>query len=171
MRVFVGEGSTDTVDVAATDAAKYIGKYLGENKITYIQGNCIKGLMGETYNEYKKYHNDVVMYGMNGDETYEETKELLSDFSSRTMKIISECDVAIFLPGGDCTIQEIATFNQYNREHPNSHKIVLVNINGFYNPLIKLYENIVNDGLNKGVGFKDNIVIVDSIEDAIKVIF
>ena len=50
MRVFVGEGSIDSNDIDAMDAARGIGKYLGENKITYIQGNCIKGLMGETYN-------------------------------------------------------------------------------------------------------------------------
>ena len=126
--------------------------------------------MGETYNEYKKYHNDIVMYGMDGDKYYEETKELLKDFSSRTMKLISECDVAVFLPGGDCTIQEIATFNQYNREHPNSHKLILVNINNFYNPLIKQYENIINYELNKDVSFKNNFIIVDKIEDAIKYI-
>ena len=80
------------------------------------------------------------MYGMDGDKYYEETKELLKDFSSRTMKLISECDVAVFLPGGDCTIQEIATFNQYNREHKNSHKIILVNINGI--AYINIFFNI-----------------------------
>ena len=43
MRVFVGEGSIDSNDIDTINAAKYIGKYLGENKITYIQGNCING--------------------------------------------------------------------------------------------------------------------------------
>ena len=170
MKVFVGEGSMMSSNETFINAARYIGKYLGENHITYIQGNCIKGMMGETYNEYIKHSNDVIMYGMVGDETYKETCELLPTFNDRTMKLIETCDVAIFLPGGDCTIQEIATFNQYNREHPNSHKLIIVNIDGFYDNLIELYKRIFADELNTSRGFKDSFVIVDSIEEAVKYI-
>lgn len=170
MKVFVGEGSIMSSNEKFIEAARYIGKYLGENHITYIQGNCINGLMGETYKEYSKYSDDVVMYGMKGDNSYKETKELLPTFDARTMKIIYSCDVAIFLPGGDCTIQEITTFNQYNREYPDSHKLIIVNIDGFFNPLIDVYKRIVDDKLNVSRGFKDSFIIVDSIEEAIKYI-
>ena len=170
MRVFVGECSIDSSDSKFTQAAIRIGEYLGKNGYTYVQGNCINGMMGRTYNEFKKHSSDVVMYGMKGDELYTETVELLDTFDLRTNRIIENCDVAIFLPGGDCTIQEIATFNQYNREHPSKHLLILINLNGFYQPLINQYQNILDKGLNNNVNFFDSFVVVDTLEEAIEVL-
>lgn len=169
MRVFIGECSIDSSDSKYSQMAIRIGEYLGKKGHTYIQGNCIKGMMGRTYDEFKKYSNDVIMYGMKGDECYAETVELLDTFDLRTKKLIENCDVALFLPGGDCTIQEITTFNQYNREHPNSHLLIIVNYNGFYQPLINQYQNILDKGLNNSVNFFDSFIIVDTLEEAIKI--
>jgi len=170
VKVFVGACSIDSSDLKYSQMAVRIGEYLGKNDYTYVQGNCINGMMGKTYNEFKRHSDKIIMYGMKGDEMYPETVELLDTFDLRTKKLIENCDVALFLPGGDCTIQEIATFNQYNREHPGAHLLILVNINGFYQPLINQYQNILDKGLNNNVNFFDSFIIVKTLDDAIKII-
>ena len=170
MKVFVGECSIDTISDRFKEAARRIGEYLGKEKYTYIQGNCIKGMMGITYNEYKKYHNDVEMYGLDSNEIIEKKTVLVDTFDKRTRMIMDNCDVPIFLPGADGTIQEIATFNQFNREYPSTHILILVNIDNFYKPLIDQYRYVIDCKLSNDNSFFDSFIVVNSIEEAINIL-
>ncbi len=76
-------------------------------------------------------------------------------------------DALIALPGGTGTVEEITEALSWSRLKLINIPIFLINLDGFYDPLLKLFENMakerfISDDLEK------YLIVVESVDEVIK---
>ncbi|WP_033412214.1 TIGR00730 family Rossman fold protein [Segetibacter koreensis] len=147
--------------------AKELGEYLGKSKITLIYGGGDKGLMGAVANAAMENGGKVtgiipeILIGWERQKLNITDLQVVQDMHSRKKIMYDLCDVAVILPGGNGTLDEMFEMLTWNTLKIHNKKIILLNSAGFYNHLIKhikhmqecnfLYEN-----------WQERILVVDS---------
>ncbi|MDN3725437.1 TIGR00730 family Rossman fold protein [Aequorivita sp. SDUM287046] len=159
-------GSSEGNDLAITEAAKKLGKIFAEREITLVYGAAKIGIMGIIAksvldnngrvigvipNFLKK--REVVHLGLSKLITTENMHE-------RKLKMQEESDGFIALHGGLGTLEELFEIITWLQLGLHQKPIGLLNINGFYDELVKLLETMVR----KGFLSMDNysLLLVDS---------
>ena len=174
-KVFVAAGSKNPNDENITKQAKWLGTYLAENGYTYVQGGSKHGLMGATYNAFAKKSKKIILHIW---EVFVEKDlhlftgkiKIHKSLNDRLKGFIKDTDVLIVLPGGNGTLHEFATFFEYCRVKNNDYKIILVNHNGFYNPLIDLQNKQMEFGFDVRYSFYKIVNVVKNVEEAVKLL-
>jgi len=64
----------------------------------------------------------------------------------RKMKMYELCDIAVILPGGYGTLDELFEMITWNNLSIHDKKIYIINTNGFYNHLLSHIETMLNAG-------------------------
>lgn len=175
MKVFVAAGAYRPKNEVYIEDAKKLGKLLAENKFTYVQGGCSKGLMGATYSEFLLKSNDCELIIPNAykDDVNDmpcKKLHLVETINQRLMLITKMCDYIITIPGGFGTIDEITNFVETYRSKEHKAKLVLININGFYDDYIRQIEKMTEEGfVIKGI-FDNVVKIVNNSEEAMEYI-
>ncbi|CAM3426713.1 TIGR00730 family Rossman fold protein [Aequorivita lipolytica] len=159
-------GSSDGNDLAITDAAKKLGEIFAERNITLVYGAAKIGVMGTIAKSVLDNNGNVVGIIPN----FLKKKEVVhlgltelittQNMHERKMKMQEESDGFIALPGGMGTLEELFEIITWLQLGLHQKPIGLLNINGFYNDLIKMLENMVR----KGFLSMDNysLLLVDS---------
>ena len=173
-KVFVcagmGVAKNDNINLQA----RLLGELLAKNKcLTYVQGGSDKGLMGETLKEFLKHSNNVEflipdtyfdydapkLIELVGKDNFKATKT--KGEAGRLTKII-RCDFIVVLPGGTGTIEELLYCNETCRAKEHKSKIFLVNIDGYFDGLLKQIKTNIEQGLSKSSAI--NFEVVDSVK-------
>lgn len=125
------------------EEAKKLGRWMGENKKTLVNGGSNQGLM-EVFSKAVRENGgrcigvipgDFSSRGWNSSQTDE--KILVKDLSERKEVIKQRSDILMAFPGGIGTMDELFdAWSSYNLGFHNK-KIILLNINGFFNPLLQ----------------------------------
>ena len=68
---------------------------------------------------------------------------LVGDLHERKRLMIEEVDAIVALPGGSGTLEELMEAITWKRLGLHGHPIVLVNVRGFFDPLIALLERCI----------------------------
>lgn len=97
------------------------------------EGGSITGVMPKFMKEVEWNHPGVT------DMIYTET------MAERKEKLIENVDVALALPGGSGTYEEIMEAITLKRLGQISAKILFYNQDGFYDPMLAMFENAVKD--------------------------
>jgi cytokinin riboside 5'-monophosphate phosphoribohydrolase len=149
--------SSDAIAKQYFDAARELGKYIGENGYTLIFGGGKIGLMGELARSVHHFGGKVVgvipghlnEYGI----TYEESDELIVTSTMRERKAIMEekSDVFIGLPGGFGTLEEILEIITLKQIQLHRKPVILLNTENFYRRLIDLFEHIYEEQFAKSM--------------------
>lgn len=159
-------GSSDGNDLAITDAAIKLGEIFAEQNITLVYGAAKIGVMGTIAKSVLDNNGNVVGIIPN----FLKKKEVVhlgltelittQNMHERKMKMQEESDGFIALPGGMGTLEELFEIITWLQLGLHQKPIGLLNINGFYNDLIKMLENMVR----KGFLSMDNysLLLVDS---------
>ena len=87
-------------------------------------------------------------------ENLTDRKELLNTLS----------DVAIALPGGVGTLDEVFTLVASATIGYRRQRVILYNMEGFWNALVALLDNLEQQGMIRG-NIRDRIVVVNSLEE------
>ncbi|HPE83304.1 MAG: TIGR00730 family Rossman fold protein [Aequorivita sp.] len=159
-------GSNDGNDLAITDTAKKLGEIFAKRNITLVYGAAKIGVMGTIAKSVLKNNGKVIGIIPN----FLKKKEVVhlgltelittQNMHERKLKMQEESDGFIALPGGMGTLEELFEIITWLQLGLHQKPIGLLNINGFYNDLIKMLETMVR----KGFLSMDNysLLLVDS---------
>ena len=102
-----------------------------------------------------------------------ETSGRVSDFvdveipcdnlSDRKDLMLAQSDVAIALPGGIGTLDEVFSMAASHTIGYHHKKVILYNVKGFWNPLVAALDDLQEKGFIRG-DYHDYIAIADTLE-------
>lgn len=159
-------------DPVYAETAFELGKILAENQIDLIYGGAQVGLMGKVA-EGCLSHNGKVTGIIPG---FLKTKEIahanltelitVKTMHERKALMHDKSDAFIALPGGFGTLEELFEILTWAQLSLHKKPIGILNVNGYYDPLIQLVEKMIDQELLKNE-YKGMLLISDSIEDLI----
>lgn len=166
-------GSSAGNDSIYQDQAYQLGKTLAERKIELIYGGGSIGLMGAVANgalEHKGKVTGVIPGFLNEKEIAHDKLDSLIEVDSmheRKKKMHELSEGVIALPGGYGTLEEFFEMLTWGQLGLHKKPVALLNINGFYDPLRKLTDNMVEEGFLKQA-YLDLMIINNDIERLIE---
>jgi len=166
-------GSSDGNDQEITIAAQRLGKLLSEKNITLVYGAAKIGVMGtlaEVVLENKGKVVGIIPQFLKKKEVVHLglTRLITTDtMHERKLKMQEISDGFIALPGGFGTLEELFEIITWLQLGLHDKPIGLLNVNGFYDHLLKLLETMVVKGLLKMENYE--LLLVDtSVENLIR---
>ena len=141
--------SSSQIDKAYYEAARQVADVCIENQIHVMYGGGAIGLMGALADrviEKKGKITGIIPDFMKVLEwAHEEVSEMIvvEDMRERKKRMIENVDAVVALPGGVGTLEElleVITLKQLGRFH---QPIIIVNTSGFYNSLLKLFDEMI----------------------------
>jgi len=159
-------GSSDGNDLAITDAAVKLGKLFAEKEITLVYGAAKIGIMGIIAKTMLESNGKVI--GVIPD--FLKKKEVVhlglselittQNMHERKLQMQELSDGFIVLPGGFGTLEELFEIITWLQLGLHEKPIGLLNINGFYDDLLKLLETMVRKGFLKMENYE--LLLVDT---------
>ncbi|MCR5322170.1 MAG: TIGR00730 family Rossman fold protein [Lachnospiraceae bacterium] len=150
------------------EAARTLGRWIGENGHTLVYGGANKGIMGEVADAVLKAKGKVIGV-LPRIMLIQERKHLglteyieTSSMAERKTRMIELADAFVALPGGIGTLDEITEVMTLASLGIIKDPIVLYDAGGYYQPLKGVLENIVNKEFGRKEYFS-NVLISDDI--------
>jgi uncharacterized protein (TIGR00730 family) len=171
--VYCGSGSG--LNPAYAEAARAFGRILAESRIGLVYGGGSLGLMGETAHSALRHGGHVtgIIPGFLSEREHMliEAQELIvvDDMHQRKQLMFAKSDAFVALPGGLGTLEEFVEQLTWSQLGRHAKPIVLVNIEGFWDPLLVLFGEMSAEGFIRP-GLELNMLVVDSVEDVIPAI-
>lgn len=140
--------SSNTLDKKYYEDAESMGMLLAQNGFNLVYGGSSVGTMYSVAKTAKQYGSKVYgvmpekLYGFNVysdecDEFY-----LTLDMRERKTKLDELSDGVIAMAGGFGTLEEVSEIICHKQLGYNNKPIVFLNTNGFYNNLVRFFDNI-----------------------------
>jgi uncharacterized protein (TIGR00730 family) len=149
MRICVYCASSEHCDRVYHDGAQMLGGLLAEAGCTIVYGGGAVGLMGSLANGALAAGGDVVgiiprfMAEVEWQHPGLASLEVVEDMRERKHRLLTGSDAVVALPGGCGTLEELSEAITLKRLGLYFNPIVLVNINGFYAPLQRFLEQMI----------------------------
>lgn len=141
--------SSERVATEYAAEARTLGRLIGEGGHSLVYGGCAVGLMGEVARGAKEARANVLgvipetihSRGL----AYDGCDELMVTPSMHERKFAMEerADAYVALPGGFGTLEEFVQVLTLKSLHYHAKPIVLINLAGFYDPLLHLFNHFV----------------------------
>lgn len=143
-----------------------LGKVLAEKNITLIYGGGSKGIMGAIADTVM--HSKGTVTGVipeilvEWEHQHKNITELIvvDNMHTRKKKLYELCDVAVILPGGLGTLDELFEMMTWNQLSIHNKRIFFINSDGFYNHLINHMRSLEKNGFLYDK-LSDRITILD----------
>src|SRR4249920_1267950 len=151
MRICVYCASSEHCDRIYHDAATALGRLLAEAGCTIVYGGGAVGLMGSLANGALAAGGDVIgiiprfMTEVEWQHPGLAALEVVEDMRERKHRLLTGSDAVIALPGGCGTLEELSEAITLKRLGLYFNPIVLVNTRGFWDPLIRLLDDMVRE--------------------------
>ncbi|MBB6680867.1 TIGR00730 family Rossman fold protein [Aequorivita sp. 609] len=159
-------GSSEGNDLAITAAAEKLGKIFVERNITLVYGAAKIGVMGviakSVLDNKGKVMGIIPNFLKKKEVVHLGLTELITtdNMHQRKLKMQENSDGFIALPGGMGTLEELFEIITWLQLGLHSKPIGLLNVNGFYNDLVKMLETMVRKGFLSMDNY--NLLLVDS---------
>ncbi len=148
------------------DNAIELARYFVENDITMINGGGSIGLMGIMADEIitlgGKSIGVIPLHLKELEVAHTEMDEMIvtHDMAGRMKVIVEMADAFISLPGGYGTLDELFEVLTLSQLNIHNKPVGLLNINGFFNPLLDMLDKMKNEGYLSE--FSSELLLVDS---------
>ncbi len=169
-RITVFCGSSAGSDGTLMEQATLLGQTLAKQKIELVYGGSNVGLMRAVADGALGAGGIVI--GVLPD--FLRAKEvahlglteliIVESMHDRKLKMNELCDGVIALPGGFGTLEELFEMLTWAQLGLHKKPIAILNTNGFYDALIMLLNNMVDNGFLKSVN-KEMLLVSSDIED------
>ena len=166
-------GSSDGNDIEITMAARHLGVLFSEKNITLVYGAAKIGVMGTIAETMLENHGKVIgiipQFLKKREVVHLGLTQLITteNMHERKLKMQEVSDGFIALPGGFGTLEELFEIITWLQLGLHLKPIGLLNVNGFYDHLLKLFETMVRNGFLKIENY--NLLQVDtSIENLLR---
>jgi len=145
--VFCGGG--DNVEDRFKAVAHSLGEELARHSFGLVNGGANNGLMKEVMNGYASIGNREFLFAVlcksiaqkvPHPSILEKNIDWVDNLYVRLPRFRNLCDVVIILPGGFGTFHELADFLEHNKSPEHQKPILLVNVDGYWDNLIKQFE-------------------------------
>lgn len=167
-------GSSFGTDDIFKEKATQLGQTLAQQNIQLIYGGANVGLMGAVadgvLNEGGKAIGVLPHFLQSKEISHKNLTELIlvETMHERKTKMNDLCDGVIVLPGGYGTLEEFFEMITWAQLGLHKKPIGILNIDGFYDDLIKLVQTMVDKGFLKQVN-SDMLLISDSIDELLDI--
>ncbi|HEY6894087.1 MAG TPA: TIGR00730 family Rossman fold protein [Rhodanobacteraceae bacterium] len=175
MRICVYCASSEYCDRSYHEAATALGRVLAEAGCTIVYGGGAVGLMGALANGALAAGGDVVgiiprfMTEVEWQHPGLASLEVVEDMRERKHRLLTGSDAVVALPGGCGTLEETFEALTLKRLGLYFNPIVLVNTNGFYAPLQKFMEQMIEQRF-MNPEHRAMWTLVDTIEEVLPAI-
>lgn len=169
-RICVYSGSNQGIRPEYKESAIQLGSTLVENNIELVYGGSKVGLMGEIANQMLKNNGMVTGVMPKGLFPTEIVNDKLTnlievkDMHERKKTMADLSDGFIALPGGVGTFEELFEVLSWAQLGIHNKPIGVLNIAGFFEPIINLLHNTAKEGFMKESNLKLLLVSSDSAE-------
>lgn len=168
-------GSSTGKDPVYTDFAVKLGNYLAENSVSLIYGGGDIGLMGilsSTVMNSGGHVTGIIPKMIHDNVKHRDISELIvvETMHQRKSLMYSMSDAFICLPGGIGSLEELLEVFTWLQLGYHSKPVLLLNINGFYNNLIRQFELMVEEGFLKE-SHLSNLIVKETLDNLVNEIF
>ncbi len=168
-------GSGKGLSSAYAIAARKLGKALGDSGIRLIYGGGSLGLMGEvaraTLGAGGKVTGIIPEFLGSREHMLKDVDELIvvENMHTRKQLMFDRADAFVALPGGVGTLEELVEQLTWSQLGRHSKPIVVANINGFWDPFLKLLDHMKAETFIRS-GLDVHFTVVDKAEDILPAI-
>lgn len=165
-RLTVFCGSSFGTDSIFEKEAYQLGKQLAEEQIELVYGGANVGLMGAVANGVMENNGKaigVLPHFLQGKEiAHNSLTELIlvETMHERKTMMNDLCDGVITLPGGYGSMEELFEMLTWAQLGLHKKPIAILNINGFYDDLLKMITKMVDKGFLKAIN--QDMLIIDT---------
>lgn len=171
--VYCGSGAGE--NPAFAEAARSLGETLAEAGIGLVYGGGDLGLMGivaRAVLEGGGHVTGVIPGFLSAREhMLVEAQELIvvDDMHQRKHLMFERSDAFVALPGGIGTLEEFVEQLTWTQLGRHRKPIVLANIDGFWDPLLALFEKMIGETFIRA-GFELKMTVAERVEDILPAI-
>lgn len=156
MNLTVFSSSSDAVDPAFFAVAEELGRSIAARGDTLVYGGTKVGLMGavarSTFDNGGKVIGVIPRYlAERGIDFSDCELHLTRDLRERKAKMEEIGDAFVVLPGGFGTLEELLEIMTLKQLQQHQKAIVILNANGFFDPLRELFEHVFRQRFAKEV--------------------
>lgn len=148
MNIAVFCSSIEHLDNRYSEAATELGHWMGKEGHTLVFGGADCGLMRRTYDAVKEAGGSCIgvipedFERRGRDIPGMDVKISTSDLSERKNIMLDHSDVAVILPGGLGTLDELFTTMSDLKLGYHKTRVILYNVNGFWDSFIAMIEDL-----------------------------
>ena len=168
-------GSSSPADPRYRDAARALGALVARRGVDLVYGGGSVGLMGELADAALAGGGRVIgvipagLFAREVGHTGLTELHQVASMHERKQLMYDLSDAFIALPGGLGTLEELAEVATWSQLGLHSKPVALLDVSGFWEPLIALLDQMTGVGLLKPAG-RDLIQRTDSAEEALGVL-
>lgn len=168
-------GSGPGKSPAYLETARAFGRILAQSRIGLVYGGGDLGLMGEIARSVLNDGGHVtgIIPGFLSEREHMliEAQELIvvDDMHQRKQLMFAKSDAFVALPGGLGTLEEFVEQLTWSQLGRHAKPIVLVNVEGFWDPLLILFDGMSAEGFIRP-GLELNLLVVDRVDEIIPAI-
>lgn len=170
MKICVFCSANAAIDPAFFVKTEELGRWMSEKGHTLVYGGVNQGLMECVAKAVKDSGGRTVgvipqiveKSGRISD--YVDVEILCDNLSDRKQLMLDKSDVFIALPGGIGTIDEVFTIAASATIGYHEKRVILYNINGFWDALIQMMDDLQQRGMVRGQ-WRDYIAVASTIEE------
>ncbi len=155
------------------EQAVLLGQTLAKQNIQLVYGGANVGLMGAVADGFLLKGGKAIgvlpHFLQSKEIAHQDLTELIlvETMHERKTKMNDLCDGVIVLPGGYGTLEEFFEMITWAQLGLHKKPIAILNINGFYDDLIKLVQNMVDKGFLKQIN-QEMLLVSDSIDELLE---
>jgi len=142
--------SSNSVDQVYFEAAREMGEAVARRGYSLVYGAGTLGLMGMLARATHTAGGHVTgiipgyMQAQGVVSAYLDELIVTDDMRQRKALMESHADAFVCLPGGFGTLEEVLEVLTLKQVEQHSKPIVLLNVQGFFDPLLRLFDHIIN---------------------------
>lgn len=165
-------GSGPGLNPAFVQAARTLGRILAEAGIGLVYGGGSIGLMGEIARSVLDHGGHVtgIIPGFLSEREHMllDAQELIvvDDMHQRKQLMFAKSEAFVAMPGGLGTLEEFVEQLTWSQLGQHEKPIVLANIQGFWNPLLALFDDMHADAFIRP-GLELKLLVADRVEDIV----
>jgi hypothetical protein len=159
-------------DPAFAAAARDFGRALAENGIGLVFGGGGRGLMGEVARATLAHGGHatgiIPRFLMEAEQALAEVNELVvtDSMHERKLAMFERSDAFVALPGGVGTLEEFVEQMTWSQIGQHDKPLVLANVQGYWDPLIELFDHMLQHAFIRP-GLEVRYHVIDDIQDVI----
>lgn len=173
MNICVYCGSSDGNDPAILEKARGFGAMIAKNNHTLIYGGASIGIMGTLANSVLEHGKKVIgvipRALFQKEVAHQGITELITvdDMHQRKSTMAEFADAFVAFPGGFGTMEELFEIITWNQLGIFKKPVTIMNLDGFYDPLIEMIDKAVDSGFIKPKN-REIVQVAETLEECLE---
>lgn len=170
MKICVFCSANANIDPAFFCATEEVGRWLATNSHELVFGGVNQGLMECIAKAVKAAGGKTlgvvpsIVEATGRTSQYNDVVKTCNNLSERKQLMLDLSDVFIALPGGVGTLDEVFTVAASYTIGYHHKRVILYNINGFWNSTIAMLDDLQQQGMVRGL-WRDYICVADNLDE------